>query len=154
MGRRSCCKREEIWGSHEAVPDYHVSNLGRIRRRTPSVGTYVGKIMVPVLRPPSHLFVYMPPGNGDALRGRKGPRPKKLFLGLARLVIAAWGGPHPVGDWADLGWRVHHRDGNPLHNCDTNLVWRTESWHRRHHLAKKKKEEEEHNEDSHAQVRR
>jgi hypothetical protein len=118
-----CCERQEEWMRNGHItPDYAVSNLGRVRRILPAKGTQVGRIIKPVLNNSGHLVVYMPPGNGDALRVGSGPRPKKLIVPLARLVAAMF----LRLSCAEMpNHRVDHTDGNRLHHCDTNLSWMT-----------------------------
>lgn len=135
-----CCRREEQFKRIPGVPDYVVSNLGRVRRDTPGKGTYVGRIIKPVRRPDGHLYVYMPPGNGDKLRNTDRPRPKGLFIALQRLVVAAWLPPMPEARWKDPRQITHHKDGNKAHNCDTNLAWRSRAKHLRDHYAQRRRE--------------
>jgi len=130
-----CCEREEKWTRLADVPDYMISNLGRVRRETPSKGTHVGRIVKPTQRPDGHFFVYLPPGNGERLRNTNRPRPKRCFIALHRLVVAAWLSPVPEETWKDPCQIIHHKDWNRSHNCDTNLAWKTRSKHLKLHKA-------------------
>lgn len=142
-----CCRREEEWVRLPDVPDYLISNLGRLRRRTRGQGTRPGKIIKPARSNRGHLQVHMPTGNGDRLRGRTTPRPKHLLLPMARLVMAAFGEDSPSGDWGDLTWRIHHTDNHADHNCDTNLQWLTQSAHLKGHHKTRRRERASENDD-------
>jgi len=134
-----CCQRPEEFKRIPGVPDYVASNLGRVRRDTAGKGTYAGRIIKPVLRPDGHLYVYMPPGNGDRLRNTDKVRPKALFIAVQRLVMAAWSKqPTPDARWKDPRQIIHHNDLNPAHNCDTNLAWRTRAKHLQEHNARRR----------------
>jgi len=135
-----CCERTEMWSRVADVPDYAISNLGRVRRETPGKGTYVGRIIKPVRRSDGHLYVSLPPGNGDRLRNTRAPRPKHCFIALHRLVVAAWLPPVPDETWKDPRAIIHHKDWLPEHNCDTNLAWKARSKHLKEHKAKLRKE--------------
>lgn len=138
-----CCQRPEVWKRIPGVPDYRVSNLGRVRRDTPGKGTYADRDIKPVLRPDGHLYVYMPPGNGDRLRNTSRPRPKSLFIAIQRLVVAAWLSEMPEARWKDPRQIIHHKDWNPAHNCFTNLEWKTRARHLKEHNAMRRERDED-----------
>lgn len=103
---------EEYWRESPAAPDYLVSNLGRVRRRTAARGAQALKILKPFLPP------------------HKGARPtvtirvagKTQTFRVCSLVIEAFKGskPHPSHECC-------HNDGNPENNAESNLRWGTRS---------------------------
>lgn len=138
-----CCEKAEQWRSHPALPDYSVSTKGGVRRDTPGKGTRAGRILAPYVNTTGHLMVHMTPPNGEIFRGWRGPPSKKPKYQVARLVMAVWGKGHPGGDWADLRWRLHHKDENPEHNCIENLEWLSQSDHKKLHHARRRERQGE-----------
>lgn len=99
----------EVWVSIPDTPDYEISSQGRARRATPGHITRPGNILKPS------------PGKGGYMRvtvtlasGRRKP------VLLHRLVCILFHGPPPF-----FGAQVAHLDGNPAHNAEDNLRWKT-----------------------------
>ena len=86
---------------YPAVPDYEVSNLGRVRRVTPSRGTSVGKILK------------TPPDRAGYLVVNLGGRKRKLH----HVVLESFVGPRP------RGCEARHLDDDRRNNALTNLAW-------------------------------
>jgi hypothetical protein len=133
-GLRLCCHREEMWRIIPDLPGYAVSNLGRVRREAGGSGAQAGRILQPVRRASGHLYVCLPPNSGERLRNTSGGSSNSVPFLVHRLVAAAWLPGVPDSWWKDKARCIHHKDGNPLHNCDLSLCWQTRTEHRNGHL--------------------
>jgi hypothetical protein len=102
----------EIW--RECIPNYEVSNLGRVRRSTPGRKTFAGKVMTAKLLKIGY-FVVAPTVGGK----------NKTFY-VHDLVTAAFIGPKPEGS------HVNHKDGNKQNNAAENLEYVTRAENMRH----------------------
>lgn len=102
----------EEWRS--SVPNYEVSNLGRVRRSTPGRRTYVGRVMaLATLKIGYHSVA-------PVIDGRN-----KTFY-VHELVASAFLGPRP------LGASVNHIDGIKTHNEPANLEYVSHAQNMRH----------------------
>ena len=95
----------ETWKIHPVHTDYEVSDQGRVRRATPSMGTRVGKILRPALQLQGYRIV----GIGD--------RTPKVSV----LVLEAFVGVRPEGHEA------RHLNGIKDDDRLANLAWGTHS---------------------------
>jgi hypothetical protein len=96
------------WRIITGLPDYEISNSGRVRRRTSAGGTWAG-------RP---LRGYIDAGGYVLFRLRRDGGSK--MYRAHRLVLLAFVGPPP--DPSDDG---AHNDGNRRNNHISNLRWAT-----------------------------
>jgi hypothetical protein len=101
---------EEIWKVIEEFPDYQVSNLGRVSRKTASKNNHkVKKVLKPgmsKIRNPRPMVVLYKEGEPH---GRA----------VARLVLFAFKGPPP----REKANQCNHLDGNRANNCIDNVEW-------------------------------
>ena len=88
------------------VSDYEVSNLGRVRRRTPARGTYPGKNVKPVA--------------GRYLQVSLSVRNQPIKAHVHILVLSTFRGPRPNGAVS------RHLDGDAHNNAAANLRWGTQ----------------------------
>lgn len=95
----------EIWKKHPVYTDYEVSDYGRVRRRTPNIGTRVGKVLRPGIQ-----------WQGYRVVGIGGRTPK-----VSVLVLEAFVSDRPKGNEA--------RHLNDIKTDDRllNLAWGTHS---------------------------
>ena len=103
--------KPEEWREIVLNPDYAVSNLGRIKRLT--TGTKPMSRAKPNRVIKTHTSRY-----GYACVSLR-IKSKHVCYRVHRLVAEAFIGPCPPG------YQVNHKDGNKLHNADTNLEYVT-----------------------------
>jgi hypothetical protein len=97
------------------APHYEASSLGRVRRMTPYVSTYPGKILVPYKDTKTRYLRV-----GISTNGRTHTRY------VHRLVCEAFHGPAPTHR------EVAHLDGTRSNNRADNLRWCTKSENQSH----------------------
>ena len=98
---------KEEWKRHPTWKRYEISNHGSVRRIKASRGTWIGKVLKPVLNTQTgYLFVGMRPG----------PLPRPIH----RLVLETFICFRPKGKQA------RHLDGNKTNNRLDNLCWGTQ----------------------------
>lgn len=107
----------ENWKQVLHSVDYAVSDQGRVRRSTPGLRTFVGRIHSVSLMG-KYLYI-----SFDSYG------PKKYFP-IHRLVLETFVGPAPVGH------ECNHKDSNCLNNCVDNLEWIPISENRSHKGSK------------------
>jgi hypothetical protein len=98
----------EIWKDITGFP-YEVSNLGRVRRTLPAMGTWAGKILSPRCGDDGYLSVVLCSGN------------KQLSRKVHNLVAEAFIGPRPKNK------EVNHKDADKHNNRVGNLEYLTPS---------------------------
>lgn len=96
------------------LPNYEVSNLGRVRRSAPGRKTFVGRLMAPATLKTGYLYV-SPTVNGK----------NKTFY-VHELVALAFIGPRPEGA------SINHIDGIKAHNEPGNLEYVSHAENMRH----------------------
>lgn len=102
----------EEW--RECIPNYQVSNLGRVRRSAPGRKTYDGKVMTPKLIRIGY-YVVAPTVQGS----------NKTFY-IHDLVASAFIGQKPQG------MHVNHIDGDKKNNSASNLEYVTRKGNMEH----------------------
>lgn len=95
----------ETW--REFMPNYEVSDLGRVRRSTAGRKTYAGRVMKQQLQAIGYMSV-RPTRDG-----------KNVHVYVHDAVAAAFIGPKPEGH------SVNHMDGNKTNNTPSNLEYVT-----------------------------
>lgn len=100
---------QEEWRLAPGFPDYEVSSLGRVRRRTdaPTGGTRAGHILSPCPRGRGYLAVTF---------YRNGKRPQPY---VHRMVCEAFHGPPPSPEH-----QAAHLNGKKTDNRSANLRWK------------------------------
>jgi len=109
--------QDEIWKTHPYHTDYEISNLGRVKRRTPAKGTRPGLIM----RQTTNRFGYRKIGlmvNG-----------KQKLISVHTLVLETFVGPKPDG------YICNHKDGVKAKNQASNLEWVTYAENTKHAIT-------------------
>ncbi|MCJ7663023.1 MAG: NUMOD4 motif-containing HNH endonuclease [Desulfobacterales bacterium] len=96
--------KQETWRIISEFPNYEVSDMGRVRRRTPGPATYVGKILSPILDPYGYHGVNL--CNDQTRR----------TVMIHQLVYKTF-----VGTLCQ-DKSIHHEDGNKLNNGLGNLI--------------------------------
>jgi hypothetical protein len=97
----------EVWKTIPGFEDYSASTWGRVRRYTPSLGTYPGKILKPKVNNYGYLSVVL---------SSKG---KNKTCSISRLVAQTFiPNPHNLPE-------VDHIDNNQKNNHVENLKWST-----------------------------
>lgn len=99
-------REKEIWKMHPEFTDYEVSDLGRVRRRTFGINTYIGKIMKPFYEN-GYILV--------SIRKNKISKRKSVH----RLSLETFVGPCPEKH------QGNHKDGIKTNNFLSNLEWVT-----------------------------
>ena len=99
----------ERWRTLAEFPNYEVSDLGKVRRRTGGKGVRAGR----VLRPQKH------PGGYVCVKLYKGSR-KAWARTVHALVAATWLPPKPTP-----AHEVDHVDDDKRNNAASNLEWVT-----------------------------
>jgi hypothetical protein len=95
----------EEWRECSVNPKYQVSNFGRVRRISPGVNTYPGRVLRPC-----------PTGDGILAVAFWDNRDSHA---VSHLVMAAFGPPRPKGDYY-----IAHVDSDHSNNRADNLEWR------------------------------
>jgi len=123
-------KTVEEWRKIMDFPDYEVSDLGRVRRKTITTRitknnvvvsasglgrTYAGRILKPSLRKSGYLRVTL---------HNKG---KKIFIGISHLVAEAF-----LGDKPTRYHQINHIDGIKINNRWNNLEYVTDKENKEH----------------------
>lgn len=96
----------EVWRVVEDYPNYSVSNLGRVRRDKPGLGTYPGRILKTHRNARGYHLAYM---CWDG---------KRRGVILSRIVCIAFHGRPPAEDS-----QVDHLDFDTSNNRADNLEW-------------------------------
>lgn len=97
----------EEWRTVPGFDDYEASDQGRIRRRTPSMGTRVGRIKTPHINQKGYHWVSL-------------IRDGRRVSTMVHIAVAlAFVGPRPAGH------ETNHKDGVKSHNIPENLEWVT-----------------------------
>lgn len=104
---------EEVWRTADAWTNYEVSDLGRVRRRTPSHATHVGRLLKP----------YPNRGYPAVSIWRDG---KRYQPSVHSMVATAFLGPRPEGQ------QINHKDGDTLNPRLDNLEYVTPSENTQH----------------------
>lgn len=97
----------ETWANIEGFPDHEISTRGRVRRRTPSINTWAGRVLKAHLTHDGYVRI------GIWREGRV------RFRSVHRLVAKAF-----IANPNNLP-QVSHKDGNRQHVYVSNLEWRT-----------------------------
>lgn len=105
--------QDEEWRAIADWPAYEISNLGRIRRKTPYRSTYAGRILRPYLS--KGYYAIRVSTNG-----------KYKARVIHALVAEAFIGPRPEGAI------INHKDTNKTNNCADNLEYTTWAGNTRH----------------------
>jgi hypothetical protein len=98
----------EVWKPIKQFPAYAISNMGRVKRITPAPGTWIGKILNPILTPGGYHIIGLRNGNGSKIR-----------IPLHRIVLESFVRKRPKGK------ECNHKDGNKTNNYVGNLEWVT-----------------------------
>lgn len=96
--------RNEEWRALPSIPDYEVSDLGRVRRKTS------GKLLTQSVTATGHRHV------SPRINGKNSPR----YVHRLVAEVFLYSDKHPGQD------QVNHKDGNPANNAVTNLEWTTQ----------------------------
>lgn len=93
----------EIWKAHPEHTDYEVSDLGRVRRCTAQMGTFIGKILRPGVTSQGYRHVKI------------GGKSRRVYV----LVLETFVGSRPKGN------EVRHLNDVKWDDRLTNLAWGT-----------------------------
>lgn len=104
----------EEWRTIEEAPNYAVSNFGRVKRIEPGVSTQAGRILKARPNPGGYLVCAL------IVRKGGGPEWKRLWRCVHRLVLEAFVGKRPAGNYSS-----NHLNTNKRDNCLKNLEWVT-----------------------------
>lgn len=109
----------EEWRPIPSFPSYEASSFGRIRRSSPYISTYVGKVLIPQRRKSGYVTVGLSE-NGNV---------KRVYV--HRIVCSAFHGEPDCERQQAV-----HLDGVRDNNIPSNLVWATakeNEFHKRQH---------------------
>jgi hypothetical protein len=109
--------QQEEWKAIEDVPEYAVSNLGRVKRLKDGVNTYPGRMLK--LRKNKFGYVIAQLSHSDP---NKTDKKKKVWRTAHRLVLEAFVSKRPKDKDG-----CNHIDGDKANNNLINLEWVTHS---------------------------